>query len=82
MDEQEARQLIEKYSYQYVLLLPPWREIYKQDSERDHTFEHAEMVYEKTRDWYLRVGYKLVDVPKDTAEVRAQFILNHVGKQS
>ena len=27
-----------------VFLLPPWKEIYTNDAERDHTFEHAESV--------------------------------------
>jgi predicted ATPase len=31
--------------YQYfpkVFVLPPWKAIYENDAERDHTFEHAE----------------------------------------
>jgi len=33
--------------YQYfpkVFLLPPWKAIYVNDAERDHTFEHPESV--------------------------------------
>ena len=77
MNEPATMQLIAKYPYEYVFLFPPWPDIYQMDEERDHTFEHSARVYGLTRDWYLQVGYDLGEVPIDTPQARAQFILDH-----
>ena len=44
------------------LLLPPWKAIYVNDAERDHTFEHAESVNRITQEWYRRCGYQVLEV--------------------
>jgi predicted ATPase len=65
-------------TYQYfpkVFVLPPWRDIYSTDTERDHTFEHAESVDRIVRDWYRRCGYQLVDVPMVSVDERCRFVL-------
>lgn len=81
IDEAEARKLLETYPYfKRVFLFPPWKAIYRVDAERDHSFEHAVRVYEDIRDWYARFDYEMIEVPFDTAEARAQFILKEVEK--
>ncbi len=83
LDEQATRQLIRKYPYEYVFLFPPWEDIYQMDEERDHTFDHSVLVYGSTRDWYRKVGYNIIEVPIDTPQARAEFILGHTaGKVS
>ena len=65
-------------TYQYcpkVFLLPPWREIYTNDAERDHTFEHAEWVNSITQEWYGRCQYQLIEVPKVSVAERCTFVL-------
>src|SRR5262245_54106649 len=47
-----------------VFLLPPWPEIYIQDSERDQSFADAVAVYESVQEWYRRWGYQLVEVSR------------------
>ena len=55
LNESELSAWLSKYEYcSKVFLLPPWKAIYVQDAERDHTFEHAEWVYDITRQWYRR----------------------------
>jgi predicted ATPase len=67
---------LSKYQYcSTVFVLPPWREIYTNDAERDHTFEHAESVNGITRDWYRRCRYQLVEVPKVSIAERCAFVL-------
>jgi predicted ATPase len=65
--------------YQYfpkVFLLPPWKEIYTNDAERDHTFEHAEWVNSITQAWYHRLDrYQLIEVPKVSVAERCTFVL-------
>ena len=66
-------------TYQYcpkVFLLPPWREIYVNDAERDHTFEHAEWVNRITQEWYRRLDrYQLIELPKVSVAERCTYIL-------
>ena len=66
-------------TYQYfpkVFLLPPWKEIYTHDTERDHTFEHAEWVNSITLAWYRRLDrYQLIEVPKVSVAERCAFVL-------
>lgn len=58
-----------------VFILPPWREIYVNDSERWQSFEEASLIYEAIRDTYLAYGYTLVEVPRVSEEERIAFIL-------
>lgn len=66
-------------TYQYfpkIFLLPPWKEIYMNDAERDHTFEHAEWVNSITQAWYRRLDrYQLIEVPKVSVAERCTFVL-------
>jgi len=65
-------------TYQYgskVFVLPPWRAIYTNDDERDHTFEHAESVHGATQEWYRRCGYQLIEVPRVPVAERCNYVL-------
>lgn len=64
--------------YHQVFLLPPWKEIYVSDDARYETFEQAKLIFEHLKETYTYYGYELVLVPMDTAEKRAEFILNHL----
>ena len=78
MDERSTMQLVAEYPYEFVFLFPPWRDIYRIDEERDHTFDHSVRVYSLTRDWYRKAGYEIAEVPIDTPQARTKFILDHL----
>jgi len=61
-----------------VFFTPPWKEIYRNDTERDQSFEESIEVYEQLEKWYKQHGYDIVILPKDTIEARVKFILNHM----
>src|SRR5215216_1595139 len=61
--------------YPKVFLLPPWRAIYVNDAERDHTFEHAEWVNSITQEWYHRCRYQLIELPKLSVAERCTYVL-------
>ena len=63
-----------------VFITPPWREIYRNDTERDQSFEEAIRIYHRLENWYLEHGYHIVVLPKGTVENRATFILDKVIK--
>ena len=77
LNESELSTWLSKYQYcSKVFVLPPWKEIYVQDAERDHTFEHAEWVNSITHEWYRRLGrYQLIEVPKVSVAERCTYVL-------
>ena len=75
--EQERSTWLAKYPYcSKVFVLPPWKAIYGNDDERDHTFEHAESVYSIVKEWYRRLGrYQVIEVPKVSVAERCTYVL-------
>ncbi|WP_151775787.1 AAA family ATPase [Streptomyces abyssomicinicus] len=57
-----------------VLITPPWREIYEQDSERKQSYAQAERTYESMVATYTAYGYELVHLPLAPIAERARFI--------
>ncbi|MEL6693455.1 MAG: AAA family ATPase [Pseudomonadota bacterium] len=79
LQDQAVRAAIEAHRYRsQVFFFPPWKEIYKNDDERTLDYEGAAAFGELTRSGYLQSGYDLIDVPADTPEVRARFILDRI----
>ncbi|MGY4879127.1 AAA family ATPase [Vreelandella aquamarina] len=77
----EVARYIHDYPYNdVVFFLPPWKEIYGTDSERDQTFEEAVEVFEGMRRWYLQWGYETWDVPRRNIDERLSFILEVVDR--
>lgn len=70
----------EKFRYaEIVFLMPPWRELFANDSERRHSFEDAARSYEVLKAAYARYGYSPIDVPMADVEARADFVLGMLG---
>ena len=66
------------YKYSNVFILPPWEEIYTSDEERYETFEQALEIHNHLVKTYENFGYQITEVPKDTVENRADFILKRI----
>ena len=66
-----------------VFILPPWREIYTTDAERDHSFPWVERVHSQLVQWYRSCGYVLHEVPRSPAAERARlsFECLHMGRR-
>lgn len=60
---------------EHVFIVPPWKEIYRNDCERTHSFEDACAQYATLLATYERLRYKFVLVPKVPVSERADFIL-------
>jgi predicted ATPase len=75
----EIAQYVQKFPYNSVVfILPPWKEIYDTDSERDQTFEESEDLFEGMKRWYSQWGYKTLEVPPGSINERVSFILESV----
>ena len=77
LNDMALRGWLAKYEYfSKVFILPPWRAIYVNDEERDHTFAHAEWVHSVVMEWYRRLDkYELVEVPRVDVVQRCAFVL-------
>ncbi|WP_142783331.1 AAA family ATPase [Changchengzhania lutea] len=68
----------ERYPYNQVFILKPWQEIYTIDNERYEDFDQALKIHDHLLSTYQNYNYKLLDVPFDTVERRADFILQSI----
>jgi|SRR5882672_3510441 len=76
LNESDLTMCLSKYQYcSKVFVLPPWKAIYVNDAERDHTFEYAESVHGALQDWYRRCGYQVIEVPKVSVAERCVYVL-------
>ena len=62
-----------------VFVLPPWKEIFINDAERDQTFAEAVIVFERVTQWYRGLGYTIREVPRASLTERADFVLHALG---
>ncbi len=76
LNESELSRWLANYPYcSRVFVLPPWKAIYVNDAERDHTFEHAEWVNRIVQAWYRRCGYEVLEVPMVSVDERCTYVL-------
>lgn len=62
-----------------VFLAPPWPEIYRNDTARQHGFDAALAEDHRLRTALPTLGYTTVDLPKCAPEERATFVLEHLA---
>ncbi|SHE37728.1 Predicted ATPase [Psychroflexus salarius] len=67
-----------KYIYDKVFILPIWKSIYTKDDERFEAFELAKELQDALIATYTKLGYNLIEVPKDNVKNRVEFILSHL----
>lgn len=74
--------IIEELRYDStVFMAPPWKEIYSQDEERQHSFEDAVNEYERLMKFYPQSGYCIIELPKISVKGRAQFVFSSILKK-
>ena len=62
--------------YDQVVILPPWKEIYKSDGERFESFDEARAIHEELVKTYEFFEYAPVTLPTGTVDERSQFVKN------
>ena len=61
-----------------VFIMPPWREIFRQDHERKQEFDESIRTHDAMVATYTALGYDLVEIPRSPVEARARFVLDNV----
>ncbi|WP_141217575.1 AAA family ATPase [Siphonobacter sp. BAB-5385] len=73
--EPEWMQVAHQYPYApWVLMAPPWKEIYVNDAERWQTFAEATRLYETLSEVYQSLGYQLIVLPQVSVAERVAFV--------
>ena len=67
------------YTYDLIFILAPWQEIFKSDSVRYETFEQSQLIHEQLTKSYSTFNYHLINIPFDTVEKRADFIIDSLN---
>lgn len=65
----------ELYRYDQVFILPPWKEIYHQDSERYESYSTAHSIYEYLQSGYRKFGYEVNQLPPGGIQERLDYLL-------
>lgn len=63
-----------------VFIAPPWREIFRRDSERKQTWAEAVRTYEVMMETYAAYGYELVPLPCVSVAERVAFVRAALGQ--
>ena len=61
-----------------VFYTPIWEEIYKNDRERQESFNQSIKIDKHLKDSYIKFGYVLIEIPKLSVEERVKFILAQI----
>lgn len=68
-----------KIKYDYVFMLNPLPvKFYGNDSVRAESYQQSKKIHKLIIKTYKKFRYKTINVPFDTVENRAKFILNHI----
>jgi len=65
-----------------VFILPPWPEIYAQDTERKQDLDEAIRTCDAMRAVYPSLGYELIEVPPGAIAARRDFVLREIGARA
>jgi predicted ATPase len=66
---------IQNYPYDLAILLPPWKDIYKNDKHRMESFEESVSVFESIKKTYEKFSIPIVEIPLNTPNSRIMSIL-------
>lgn len=72
-------EMSEKFRYDRVFMMPPWKEIYETDNERYESFEACLEIHEHLMAAYSSVGYAIELVPSGSIDDRVDYILKALG---
>ena len=80
----DVKEAVARYRYsRTVFMVPPWKQLFGTDPERQHTFSDAVAEFDYLVPFYERSGYQIVLIPHASIAERADFLeaqLSRVGE--
>jgi len=75
----ELKKAVCNYKYNpKVFILPPWQEIYQNDTERKQDWKEAINTYHTMKSIYTELGYELIEIPLLSVYERASFVITEI----
>ena len=69
---------ITNFKYDFVFLVKPWIDIYKNDHQRMESFESAKNYYTFIKKTY-KITNEVIEIPKTSVEKRADFVESYLS---
>ena len=69
---------LSKYSYDFAVLLPPWKEIYVKDEFRREDFDEASGIYTQIKKTYAAFNVPTIELPLVSPEDRVSTLLKYL----
>ena len=69
---------ITNFKYDFVFLVKPWIDIYKNDYQRMEPFESAKNYYTSIKKTY-KITNEVIEIPKTSVEKRADFVESYLS---
>ena len=66
---------IQKYKYDLAILLPPWKDIYKNDEHRTESFKESVSIFKSIKKTYKKNSIPVVEIPFNNPNSRIMSIL-------
>mgnify|MGYP001175026103 CR=1 FL=1 len=66
------------FKYDFIFLVKPWREIYKNDNQRIEPFEVAKNYYTFIKKTYT-ITNKVIEIPKRSVDERVNFVESYLS---
>jgi len=70
-----------RYYYKQVFMLPPWKQIYRQDPQRLQTYSESLLLHELLLETYRELDFEITLLPKADIEERVKFIEGSVQQK-
>ena len=74
----ETWKKITNFKYDFVFLVKPWIDIYKNDYQRMEPFESAKNYYTFIKKTY-KITNEVIEIPKTSVEKRADFVESYLS---
>ncbi|MGC3977806.1 MAG: AAA family ATPase [Paludibacteraceae bacterium] len=83
LDNKRFEYLLTEFEYENKVFIPiPWKEIYVQDEIRPFTFLQAVEITETIIQFYRKIGYETILLPKLSPIKRAEYVIDTISKKN
>tara|TARA_S200000501_G_C20846890_1_gene753990 strand:+ start:1624 stop:2163 length:540 start_codon:yes stop_codon:yes gene_type:complete len=72
--------LCKNIKYDFIFILKPWKEVYKQDNCRYESFDESVKIYQEILKVYNILNMETIMIDRNTVEKRTDIILSHLKK--
>jgi predicted ATPase len=77
----ECINFCKKNKYDYVFIVPEWKEIHEHDDLRKESFEEAVKLHNLIINAYKDFGHNIIEIPKLSIKDRSNFVIQKINEK-